>query len=167
MIQITTTTDLLKAKQMTEQLLKFGRNEVNKEIAKAVNKCVRGLNIEMDNMALQIFIEDIIETYKFDSIEDIQICLKNGRQGKFGKTYGKLNMIVFQGWMAKHLEQKEDSRESEYIETKKDFKDKNDYTEFVLKGLKNQKEIADSKKETTSKEAEYQKFRAEYFNNKL
>ncbi len=106
MIQITQNTDLLKAKPIINQITKFGRQSVNLEIAKYVNKCVKGLNIEIDNLSLQILIEDIVDVYKYDSIEDIQVCLKNGRQGKYGKTYNKLNMVVFSEWMSKHLEQK-------------------------------------------------------------
>lgn len=162
MIQIITTTDLLKAKPITEQLLTFGRNEVNMEIAKAVNKCIRGLNIEMDNTSIQILIEDIVDVYKWDSIEDIQVCLKNGRQGKYGKNYNKLNMIVFSEWMSKHLEQKAIERESQYSKNKHDWDSREDYLESVKLGLDQQKESSDEREYQKNKLMDYNNFKMKY-----
>ena len=169
MIPIITTTDLLKAKPITEQLLTFGRNEVNKEISKAVTKCLKGLNIEIDNTSLQIFIEDLVDVYKWDSIEDIQICLKNGRQGKYGKTYNKLNMIVFGEWMPQHLEQKAIERESQYKSHKHEFETKEDYLKAVKEGIKCQKIEDDaleiSKNEIHKDNNEFAKIRAKHQGN--
>jgi len=166
MIQITKNTDLLKTTPINEQLIKFGRNEVNLEIAKYVNKCLSGLDIEMSNDQIQILIEDIIDVYKWDSIEDIQICLKNGRQGKYGKTYGKLNMIVFQEWMGKHLDQKANEFEHQYSKHKHHWDSKEDYLKAVKEGIKQQnkeKEITDADKKYVS---DYNNFKMKYESGK-
>ncbi len=162
MIQITQNTDLLKAKPIINQITKFGRQSVNLEIAKYVNKCVKGLNIEIDNLSLQILIEDIVDVYKYDSIEDIQVCLKNGRQGKYGKTYNKLNMIVFGEWMSKHLEQKAIEREKQYSTNKHEWDTKDDYLKAVKIGLKLQKGEKDEAEFQKKKLADYNNFKMKY-----
>jgi len=162
MIQIIKTTDLLKAKPINEQLLKFGRNEVNVQIAKYVNKCLSGLDIEMSNDQIQIFIEDIVDVYRWDSIEDIQICLKNGRQGKYGKTYNKLNMIIFQDWMSQHLEQKSIERENQHNKQKHDFKTREEYENAVKIGTENRKQSDQLKKPI----ADFNNFKMKYESKK-
>jgi hypothetical protein len=144
MIPIITSTDLLSAKPINEQILKYGRDSVNLEIAKYVNKCIKGLSIEIDNHAIQILIEDIVDKYKFDSIEDIQVCLKNGRQGNYGTTYGKLNMVVISDWMGKHLEKKAIAREKRHHERanelhKHNWINKDEYSKSVTKSIDNPK----------------------------
>ena len=162
LIQITKTSDLLKAKPINEQVIKFGRNDVNVEISKSINKCLRALDISIENSALQILIEDIVDVYKWDSIEDIQICLKNGRQGKYGKTYNKLNMIVFQEWMSKHLDQKSNHLEHQYSKHKHHWDSKEDYLKAVKEGIKQQdkeKEITDADKKYVS---DYNNYKMKY-----
>ena len=162
MIPILKTTDLLKAKPINEQILKFGRNDVNLEIAKYVNKCLTGLDIELPNDKIQILIEDIVEVYKFDSIEDIKICLKNGRQGKYGKTYGKLNMIIIQEWMSIHLDRKAAARESANSTAKHDFKDREEYENAVKVGSNKNQEKKERKKAERYDEISYEEFKANY-----
>lgn len=165
-IQVTTNSDLLKAKPINNQILKYGRNEVNLVIAVSVNKCLDGLDVDMSNEQIQIFIEDIVDVYKWDSIEDIQICLKNGRQGKYGKTYNKLNMIVFREWMSKHLEQKAIERENQYKENRHNWDSKEDYLKAVKEGIKQQnkeKEITDSDKKYIS---DYNNYKMKYESGK-
>ena len=170
LIQITKTSDLLKAKPINEQIFKFGRDDVNNEISKSVMKCAIGLNIELSNYQSQILIEDIVDKYKYDSIEDIQQCLKNGRRGDYGPTYGKFNMIVISEWMERHLDRKAAARESQLKKEKHDFKDREEYESFVKVGIKNQKEDADRRKKNKDdkvrKEVGYQEWKANYEANK-
>ena len=170
MIQITQTTDLLLAKPINEQILIHGRNDVNIEIGKYVTKCARGLGVELSNESLQILIEDIIEVYKWDAIEDIQVCLKNGRQGKYGPTYNKLNMIIIQEWMSKHLEQKAIARENQYKTRRHDFETREEYLKAVEIGLKrdaeDKKRRKEIEKEIHDNNNEFAKFKAEYEKNK-
>ncbi len=162
MIPITTSTDLLKAKPINEHILKFGRNEVNLEVAKYVNKCIVGLGLTMDNYATQILIEDLVDKYKYDSIEDIQECLKKGRRGEYGTTYNKLNMIVISEWMAKHLEQKSIAREKQHNERKKgtEFDGWNTREEYEAAARK--PTIKSAKDILKEKDEDYQRFKANY-----
>ena len=77
----------------------------------AVRKCAIGLGLDFSQEATEVLAEDLIDKYKYDSIEDILFALKSGRQGKYGNNYGKLNMIVISEWMAKNLEEKSKERE--------------------------------------------------------
>ena len=163
MIQITKTSDLLEAIPINEQILSFGREQVKDQITKSAVKCYVGLGIDASKLEIDTFVEDIIDVYKFDSIEDIQICLKNGRQGKYGKTYNRLNMIVFSDWMENHLTEKSILREhSNKDKYKHHWKDRNEYTEFVLKSLEKEEKKEIKRIDREKDEAEFQKFRAEY-----
>lgn len=162
LIQITKTSDLLKAKPISEQLLKFGRNEVNVQISNSVIKCAIGLNIELSNTQTQILIEDLVDKYKYDSIEDIQQCLKKGRRGDYGPTYGKLNMIVISGWMSIHLDKKAAARESAHSTAKHVFKNREEYDNAVKIGSKINQENKDRKKAERYDEISYEEFKAQY-----
>ncbi len=166
MIPITKTTDLLQAKPINEHILAFGRNEVNLEVAKYVNKCIVGLGLTMDNYAIQILIEDLVDKYKFDSIEDIQECLKKGRRGEYGTTYGKLNMIVISGWMIKHLEEKAIAREKQHNE----FKTANHFQGWTSReqyeAAARKPTIKSAKDILKDKDQDYQRFKANYEANK-
>jgi hypothetical protein len=163
LIPITKTTDLLKAEPINSQILKYGRNEVYVEITKYLNKCIRTFDIVLDNNTIQVLVEDIVSKYKFDSIEDIRECLKKGRQGNYGKNYGKLNMVVISEWMTKHLEQKAIAREHQYNDKyKHNWKSKDEYILSVKEGLKEQDKKDQLKKRDDEAINEFNKFKAEY-----
>ena len=144
-----------------------------KAVAERITKELESINVlygfKVNEAYYLLFVEFIIQTYKFESMNDIVMCLTNGKNGKYGKPFSQLDPATFQNtWMSQHLEQKAIARERKLIEHKKefkgknDFKDKNDYTKFVLQGLENQKRIDISKKELSKREADYRKFKAEY-----
>ena len=145
--------------------MQHGSNEVYFELAGAVVKCAQGLGIEMSNDRIQLLVEDITEVYKFDSIEDIQICLKNGRQGKYGKTYAKLNMIIIQEWMTQHLDRKAAARESLNSKAKHDFKNREEYENAVKVGSKINEQEKKDKASKKRDDIEYEEFRAQYLEN--
>lgn len=124
-----------------------------------LEKCAIGLGIEVTNNLMSQLAEDLIEKYQHDSIEDIIQALRKGRQGHYGSTYGKLNMIIISDWMSKHLEEKaraREQRENEYNSNEgPEFKSLKEYHEWVKQGFKNQKELEKPKEG----EKEFQKFR--------
>lgn len=127
-------------------------------IAASINKCAEGLGIDLSNYQIQVLTEDLIDVYKWDSIEDIQICLRNGRQGKYGPTYNKLNMVIIQDWMSKHLEEKAIAREHQYNESKKHtWESKEEYMEKALESSKQQTEDFIKEKEAEKKESQSEK----------
>lgn len=148
------------------QIQKYGSKDVEVLILASVNKCIQSLDIEMDNSTVSILVEDIVEKFKYDSIEDIQLCLKKGRQGNYGPVYGKINMIIVTEWMAKHLEEKSREREK-IIEARKSdgkftgWETREDYIKEAKKPI--QKTVKEKRKDSDD---EYRKFRAEYIANK-
>jgi len=162
MIQISKTTDLLKAEPIVNHIQKFGRNDVEVEVSKYVTVCAVGLDIPIDNIKLQILVEDLVDKYRHDSIEDIRECLKKGRRGNYGPNYGKLNMIVISDWMARHLEEKyhalENKLESDKNETDfKGWKTREEYEAAARKPtVKSAKDIIKEKEES------FNKFKSDY-----
>jgi hypothetical protein len=160
LIPITKTTDLLRAAPIVSQILECGRNDVEVEISKYVTKCIQGLGLQMDNYSIQLLTEDIVEKYKYDSIEDVQICLKKGRQGYYGTTYNKLNMVVISEWMTKHLEEKAIIREREVNKLKLS----NDFPGWATREDYEKAAMKPTKKKNMKPEIDedYRRFKAEY-----
>lgn len=128
-----------------------------------MNKCVNSLGLEIDNSTLQTLIEDIVEKYKYDSIEDIRECIKKGRQGYFGKVYGKFDLIVISEWMSKHLEEKSIAREHQNNDKyKHNWRSKEDYIKAVETGLKEQEKEQSRSMRGRIENEEYERFKAEY-----
>lgn len=111
MIQITTTIDLLKCKPVFLQVKEYSHQTVVKTIAGFLIKCSSQLGLSFDPRFIEVLSEDVLDKYKYDSLEDIAECLKKGRQGFYGTSYNKLTMIVITEWMNKHLEDKANARE--------------------------------------------------------
>lgn len=131
----------------------------------SIKKCAASLQIDLTDLQTQTLVEDIIDVYKWDALEDIQEAFKRGRRGEFGVTYGKLNMIIFREWMAKVLDQKAQLREKALQNIKKDsdFEElpKVDYAAYKERQIKEAKEA-----ENKPTESDYNKFKHEYLNNK-
>lgn len=111
MIPIGKTTDLLSAKPIVHQL-QVNAKEVNDKVMKMITKAGMQVGTDLTPMAIELMAEDLIDAFKYDSLEDIAEALKKGRQGRYGKVYGKMNGIVLAEWMGKHLEEKAIARET-------------------------------------------------------
>ena len=98
---------------MVQVIRESGDEACKTEIVKYAIKCVDQMGIQTSPSFLETFAEDALEVYPYESLEDIRECLKKGRQGKYGITYGKFNMIVFTDWMSKHLDDKAKAREDQ------------------------------------------------------
>lgn len=87
--------------------------KITQELAKGVLKASEALSVSMTGSRLKTIVEDLIEMYPADSIEDIYLALKRGRRGEFGKVYGRLDLILIREWMDKILDEKAEARETE------------------------------------------------------
>ena len=170
MIPITKTSDLLKCKPIAEVSREVSEEAVKMTIAQALLKCSAAMNIQMPQASIEVISEDIIEKYKYESVEDIVECLKKGRRGDYAtdkdsKAYGKLNMEVIAIWMSKHLDAKYQEREKQIQNAKKgELEDDFDAVEFYKKG----KEYIDFLKEKEKKansfsDATYDEIKHQYF----
>lgn len=148
---------------MVDQIKNHGIEEVTKKITLALSKCIEGLGIQMTPSTLQMLSTDIIDVYSCDSIEDVIEALKAGRQGKYGTTYNKLNMVVVNEWMHQQLEHKAILRENEHKKLKsQDMPELEnvDYDAFK----KRKKEEKHIEEEISDKEKAYRDFKFNYEN---
>jgi len=138
-----TVKDCLGAKQMLHWLNRERRLDIAIIIDTELTDCLELLQVDLSSQAIKAIVGDIIDTYKWDSIEDIILCLKNGRKGMYGTNYGKMTMIVFSQWMKQHLTEKSLLRESVNLESDHmhNFKNREEYLESVKAGDKNQKAV--------------------------
>ena len=150
--------------KVLEKQLIFYRpsKEVKQIIDIALTNCIKSIGIELSDDVIFMLVNDIHELYKYETLEDILICLKNGRQGKYGTTYNKFNLIIFKEWMSKHLEEKSIIREHENNKHKHDWKTRDEYIESIAIGFKNQFQIKKAIESANKRELEYQKFRDAY-----
>ncbi|MCH7827000.1 MAG: hypothetical protein IIC75_03330 [Bacteroidetes bacterium] len=126
-----------------------------KTIAERIEKELRNINVlygfKVQENYYPLFVDFIIQIYKFESMNDIIMCLTNGSNGNYGKPFKQLDPGTFQNdWMSKHLEQKSIEREKQYLENKHKWESKDDYLKAVKEGIKRQsqeKEIEDADKQ--------------------
>ncbi len=161
MIQIIKPCDILKAKPMINSIKTNGVTYYEKIIMQALSKCLMSLGIVSSQEHIKGLTSDLIEVYKHDSVEDIVEALKAGRQGKYGKTYNKLNMIIIHEWMGYQLEAKAILREREHEKVKKDNKDLEQVIDYnkVKERIDNERE---GKKDLTDKERDYRNIKFNY-----
>lgn len=118
------------------------------------------------------FVDMILDKYSYESLEDVLMCLRDGRIGKYKKPFGVLDPVTFGEWMAAHLEKKYEIIESEKRKLKpefndvQEFKSRQEYYEFVRIGLINQAKIIQAKRDFEKKEEAYRNFKARYLNKK-
>lgn len=151
MTQITKTTDLLYGcKPIYLQIKEHSIEPVKNKVAGFLVKCSTQLGLACDPSFIQILAEDLIDKYKYDSIEDIAECLKKGRQGYYGTSYNKLTMIVITDWMHKFLYEKENERVKHIKQTYQTSKEPLkvvDYEAFKERITEKKPKISKTKKE--------------------
>ena len=72
------------------------------------------LGLNMSDFQIQTLIEDILEVYPYESLEDLKECFKKARNGFYDFGFNKrdvLNMLVVRDWMKRHLTEKAELRE--------------------------------------------------------
>jgi len=128
--------------------------------------------IDKSEEGVKLILNDILVKYFSESVNDIILCLKNGRQGNYKeKIYGKnFNMQVFSAWMSEYLEQKYTAKEKILNNAKKEASDnwtsKEDYHEAIKRGKKASDMIEKQKKDDKKSETNYNNFKAKYFAKK-
>lgn len=72
-----------------------------------LTRLVESLNLKWNLQPGQIttIIEDLVDRYQYESLEDFILVFKRARQGEFGELY-RLDSAVIFGWMERYLEEK-------------------------------------------------------------
>lgn len=123
------------------QIKDHGQDVVQTKVVAFLTKCSNQLGLSFNPDFIKTLSEDIIDKYRYESLEDIAECIKKGRQGYYGTSYNKLNMMVISEWMHQHLDAKGRAREKiiqNKFQTSKEPLAKVDYEAF-------KKRIADKK----------------------
>ena len=164
-IPISKDSDLIDCLPIKEQIKNHGDVQIKETLLMALSKCAVSLSIELNQLQLETLVEDLVDVYQWDSIEDIIEALKKGRQGQFGKTFGKLDMTIIREWMNHQLSIKADQLERQH------GKNKNEIDEEVFQVdydayRKRMQEEKQKKTELSDEQKQYNQFKAEYYANK-
>lgn len=84
-----------------------GMAEIKKAIDIQLTKLVAGLNLKWnlsDNQIAQI-VEDLLEKYPHETLEDFVLVFKRARMGEFGELFRLDGPVIF-SWMETYLEEK-------------------------------------------------------------
>ncbi len=84
-----------------------------------LTKLVENLNLKWNLTPPQIktIVEDLIDKYKSESLEDFILVFKKARQGEFGELY-RLDSAVIFGWMEFYLSEKYEALERKLMREK-------------------------------------------------
>jgi len=99
---------------MAMQLQEHDRKSVIAQIAEWLNLCAIGLEIDLAPERLLMMSADVLDTYTYESLEDVRECLKSARKGVYGwgmEKRGIMNMVLISFWMTEHLEIKSIERQ--------------------------------------------------------
>lgn len=156
--EIRSYSDLLNCKMISNQDSKGCKQFIHLELVKLSVM----LDVELSAERAKTLTEELYGLYRYESLEDIKMCFRKGATGEYGNNYNKLSMTTLCQWMGQHLEKKAVQRETEQASpnTMHDWKDRKEYLEAVKAGDLVQKEI--EKKKKSKKDADYQKYKAEY-----
>ena len=156
--------DLLKCLPIKTQIREHGEEMVLTTIAVSLEKLSVSLNIPLSKIQLITLCEDIMDSYPYDSIEDVRECLKNARQGQYSfghHSRSSITMLLVKDWMAQHLDKKAEVREKELAKLKKKNQDDKykpvNYDKFKER-LKEEKK--------TKKDDGFNNFKAKYLNER-
>ena len=164
LVPISEAKDLLKAKPIAMQLKQVNELTILTEIRISLEKCAMGLGIGLTDFQAETICQDILELYRTDSVEDVQQCLKKGRQGIYGFAHysrSSLSMPLISYWMSLHLEEKAQAREKELAQ----FKDVPEPIENV--DYEAYKERTENEKKSSRSDSEYNHARASYFAERI
>lgn len=81
--------------------------EVHQALDIQLTKLVASLNLKwnLTDNQIKTIVEDLIDKYKNESLEDFILVFKKARQGEFGELY-RLDSAVIFGWMEAYLSEK-------------------------------------------------------------
>lgn len=110
------------------------RKSIKQAIDIQVVKLAKNLNLgyTLNDSQVKRIVEDLVDKYRTESIEDFMLAFKNALQGQYGTIY-RLDSAVIFGWMDQYLDDKykalEDSLYEKENEYKRAFKQNTDWFE--------------------------------------
>lgn len=104
---------------ITEMHRHVGARAIAVAIDIALTRLVASLNLKwnINDNQVKIIVEDLIDKYENESIEDFVLCFKKARLGEYGEIM-RLDSAVLCGWMTKYLDEKYQVLETKLVQEK-------------------------------------------------
>lgn len=102
------------------------RNTSSRLVAQSIDaalvKLVTSVNVSqnLNDIQIQTIVEDLIDKYPNESIEDFILVFKKARQGEFGTIYSLHSAVIF-SWMEFYLEEKYQALERNLMKERDDM----------------------------------------------
>lgn len=95
------------AKPIKEVMRFAGSRQVAQALDIALTKLVASVNItqNLNDSQIKIIVEDLLDKYPNETLEDFILVFKKARLGEFGIIYNLHSAVIF-GWMEFYLEEK-------------------------------------------------------------
>lgn len=77
----------------------------------------------------------LLESYPAETIEDVMLCFKNAKQGKYGKIYNRIDGQIIFEWFRQYLDEKYEYLEQKRHQEKYEINDRNNETLGMLSSL--------------------------------
>jgi hypothetical protein len=116
----TTPETALSSPKVFQVVKNLGESELRKIVAYVLKHFNDSANLANPMNALQIIetANAFIDTYSRDSVDDLILCLKNAKAGKYGPIYNRLDQSVILGFYARYQEEKAQYLESKHLSQK-------------------------------------------------
>lgn len=154
------------------QVNEHGEQAVKNMVKLWLIKLAEAIGDNITPSRLDMLSEDLIETYHYDSLEDLRECLKKGRRGDYGFGHhkrGYITALLLRDWMTEHLDYKASLREQEHQKKKLDISEVENFDpkKFYEEGAKFLKAQAERDKKINSfSSATYEEIKHRYFEGK-
>lgn len=85
----------------------------------ALTKLVQSININqnLNDSQIKVIVEDLLDKYPNESLEDFILCFKKARQGEFGIIYHLHSAVIF-GWMSGIKDEHGNVKQAGYLDEK-------------------------------------------------
>lgn len=115
---------------------------------------------------IPVIVDSLVESYKWESVEDFTLCFRRGSAGLYGEIY-RLDGAIIGQWMSRYLDEKYDALEQRNAKQKHPILPEKregnivDGSKYIKQMLENLGALPSEEKDN-SKENAYQKFKLEY-----
>ena len=116
----TTPETALNYPTILNQITEKGLAHVYAELIAVLSRGLQAFNVKqpMTPTQIELFAEDFLDVYQYESIADLKVCLKHARLGQYGSHYQSIDNLTLQTWFKLYLDEKAQARELRHQEKK-------------------------------------------------
>lgn len=133
-----TVKDCLTATTINRTVKQYGEDTVTAIVVNIISQKMELFNVHtrMNTAQIIFFADAFIEKYKWDSLEDLVVCLNKAAMGEFGEIKYSIDPQKVFGWLTIHFEEKSQQREAKAIKEKHTFIEKQPTNELAAEWCK-------------------------------